>query len=205
MTVAAPDGSRPPDPTPRVGVQLFLRYPVAGRAKTRLIPRIGAEGAARVHRRLAERTVGTVRAARLPLTLRTTGETAELFGEWLGPLEVVDQGGGDLGQRLARVPAPALLLGADIPDLAPAHLRAATDALAEVPVVIGPAVDGGYYLLGFREPVPWLFDAMPWGTDGVFAETVRRLDARQVTHRVLDPLHDCDRPEDLARWPELAA
>lgn len=191
----------PPIPT----VRLFIRFPTAGVANTRLIPAVGAEGAAEVHRRLVNRTIATVRAAGLPLVLHITGATRQRFVDWLGEIETVEQGEGDLGERLARVPAPSILLGADIPDLTPDHLRAAVEALEDVPVVVGPAVDGGYYLLGFRAAMPFLFDAMPWGTDSVFAETVRRLDAREVEHRLLDPLDDCDRPEDLARWPELTA
>lgn len=186
-------------------VRLFARYPTPGAAKTRLIPALGEDGAARLHRRLVERTIEVVRDAELPLVVHTTGGTAAHFADWLPGVSCVDQGAGDLGERLARVPAPALLLGADIPDLSTGHLQAAVDALAQVPVVIGPAVDGGYYLLGFRAPVPFLFDAMPWGTDAVRAETERRLTERRVPYRLLDPLHDCDRPADLARWPELAA
>lgn len=184
-------------------MHLFVRYPTPGLAKTRLIPAIGASAAADVHRRLAERTVATVHAATLPLVVRTTHEPAARFTAWLGAVATVDQGEGDLGERLARVPAPAILLGADIPDLTPHHLLAAVRALDEVPVVLGPATDGGYYLLGFRAPVPFLFDTMPWGTDAVLAETVRRLDERGVAHQLLKPLRDCDQPEDLAHWPDL--
>ena len=186
-------------------MRLFARYPTPGAAKTRLIPALGADGTARLHRRLVERTIGVVRDAELPLVVHTTGGTATQFADWLSGESCLDQGAGDLGDRLARVPAPALLLGADIPDLSASHLLEAVDALHHAPVVIGPAVDGGYYLLGFRAPVPFLFDAMPWGTDTVRAETERRLTKRRVPYRLLDPLHDCDRPEDLARWPGLAA
>ena len=187
-------------------VHLFARYPEAGRAKTRLIPALGAERAAAVHRRLVERTVATVAAAGLPLVLRATGADGAAFRRWLGDgVEVMDQGEGDLGERLARVPPPALLLGADIPGLTPAHLIAAATALAECDAAIGPATDGGYYLLGFRVPIPAAFEPMAWGTDGVFAETVRRIEGARASLRVLGMLDDCDRPEDLARWPELTA
>ena len=71
--------------------------------------------------------------------------------------------------------------------------------------VIGPAEDGGYYLLGFSQPVPFLFSAMPWGTAGVLDETLARLRQRHIAPRLLDMLADCDLPEDLARWPDLAA
>jgi len=187
-------------------IALFARYPRAGAAKTRLVPALGEEGAAALHRRLVERTLATIRASGLPFAVWTTGGTAEEFAEWLGPdVRLVAQGEGDLGARLARVPAPAILLGADIPDLAPHHLLEAALALEEAPVVLGPACDGGYYLMGFRDPVPFLFDGIHWGTQTVLQETQMRLNACELRYRTLETLHDCDRPEDLARWPELAA
>lgn len=187
-------------------VALFARYPRAGEAKTRLIPALGAEGAARLHRRLVERTIATVRASGLDFALWTTGGTPAEFAAWLGEdVVLADQGDGDLGARLARVAAPAILLGADIPDLAAHHLAAAAQDLEQVPVVVGPAGDGGYYLLGYREPVPFLFSGMEWGTASVLVETRARLDARGLACRILQTLHDCDRPEDLARWPDLVA
>ena len=184
-------------------VHLFARFPSPGVAKTRLIPRIGADGAAIVHRTLVERTVATVAAAGLPLVVQTTGAPAAQFSDWLGDVRLAEQGEGDLGERLARVPAPAILLGADIPGLTPAHLLAAAEALHDRSVAIGPASDGGYYLLAYREPVPFLFDDMPWGTDAVCGETRRRLEARGLNAHVLSTLDDCDRPEDLDRWPDL--
>jgi len=192
----------PPIPT----IALFARFPHAGAAKTRLIPALGEAGAAALHRRLVERTLAVVRASGLPFAVWTTGAPARDFADWLGEsVPLVEQGDGDLGARLAWVPAPAILLGADIPDLTPAHLLAAAKALDEAPVVIGPASDGGYYLLGLREPMPFLFSAMPWGTDGVLAETEARLESRVIRCQRLETLADCDRPEDLARWPELLA
>lgn len=192
-----------PRPVPKVA--LFARFPRAEAAKTRLIPALGADGAANLHRRLVERTVAVVRASGLPFAVWTTGaETAE-FRHWLGPdVDLVDQGEGDLGARLARVPAPAILLGADVPDLEPRHLLDAAAALGEVPVVIGPASDGGYYLLGFTEEMPSLWPDMPWGTERVLNDTEARLNAADVPFRRLEMLADCDRPEDLARWPWLA-
>lgn len=190
-----------PDPI----VRLFARYPLPGQAKTRLIPALGDAGAARLHRRLVERTIGVVQAAGLPLVVQTTGGSAGQFADWLPDVACEDQGEGDLGARLARVPPPALLLGADIPNLTPDHLIAAVEALRHAPVCIGPANDGGYYLLGLRSAVPFLFDQMHWGTGVVFADTVKRLERRSLDYRVLEPLDDCDRPEDLKRWPELTA
>ena len=185
-------------------VALFGRFPVAGKAKTRLAPAIGHEAAAEVHRQLVERTLATVRESGLPFAVWTTGADHARFAEWLGAdVALAEQGEGDLGARLARVPAPAILLGADVPDLSALHLRDAAMALEQSDVVIGPAIDGGYYLLGFRRPLPFLFTDMPWGTERVLKETERRLNAHGASFTCLETLHDCDRPADLARWPEL--
>ncbi len=185
-------------------IAIFAKFPRAGEAKTRLASALGDEGAAAVHRRLVERTLAVVRASGLPFAVWTTGAPHAEFAAWLGTdVPLVDQGEGDLGERLARVPAPAILLGADVPDLTAAHLTSAARALTAAPVVIGPARDGGYYLLGFRHEVPFLWPRMPWGSDAVLAETEARLAENGVQYRLLDELDDCDRPEDLARWPEL--
>lgn len=186
-------------------IALFTRYPQAGSAKTRLIPALGETGAADLHRCLVERTLGAVRASGLPFEVWTTGGSAAQFADWLGDdVTLIEQGEGDLGARLAQVAAPAILLGADIPDISPAHLCSAAQALASADAVIGPAADGGYYLLALRAPAPFLFVDMEWGSDRVLAETQRRLVAAGMTCHHLETLHDCDRPEDLARWPELA-
>ena len=188
-------------------VALFTRWPEPGKAKTRLLPALGAGGAADLHRRLTERTVATVLASGLACEVRSTGAPVAVFEAWLSPLRrndilrVVDQGGGDLGARLARAAEglPVLLIGADCPDLTPAHLLAAAAALASAPAVIGPAEDGGYWLLGLGEPAP-VFDGIDWGGPRVFAQTLARLPTPPV---VLETLADLDWPEDLARWPDL--
>lgn len=183
---------------------LIAKYPRAGAAKTRLAPLLGEQGAADLHRRLVERTLATVRASGLPFAVHFTGAAAQDFAAWLGEdVPLVDQGEGDLGARLARAPAPGVVLGADIPGLTAGHLRDAARALEEVPVVIGPASDGGYYLLGFTSEIPELWRDMPWGTERVLKETEARLQALNLPYRLLEQLDDCDRPEDLAKWPEL--
>ncbi len=185
-------------------IALFAKFPVAGKAKTRLAPALGDEGAAELHRRLVERTIVTIRESGLSFHVRTTGASHADFAAWLGDdVALVDQGEGDLGARLARVPAPAILLGADIPGLTARHLRDAAIALERHEAVIGPASDGGYYLLGFSRPLDFLWQDMRWGTDAVLRETEMRLKAADILYRLLGELDDCDRPEDLAKWPEL--
>lgn len=187
-------------------IALFAKFPVPGLAKTRLIPALGAEGAAQLHRKLVERTIATIRESGVPFAVWFTGASRADFAAWLGnDVELVDQGEGDLGERLARVPVPAILLGADIPDLPALYLRQAVDGLATSHTVIGPAFDGGYYLLGFNDPVPFVFEDMAWGTNAVFEETLSRLADRKLSALMLKPLGDCDRPEDLEHYPDLVS
>ena len=189
-------------------IVMFTRWPTAGLAKTRLIPAVGPEGAATIHRRLTERTLDVIKAAGLTPEVWFTGATIKAFSAWLGAdADYVDQGDGDLGVRLARAAraAPVILMGSDAPDLSAAHLRGAVAALNQHPAVIGPAEDGGYWLLGLRAPSPWAFDDVPWSTDRVFAITVNRFRERGMEPRILATLADLDTPDDLRRWPDLIA
>jgi len=187
---------------------LFARYPRPGACKTRLIPALGPEGAANLHRHLAERTVTVLGASGLPVTVAFTGEDASRFADWLGPdVALVEQVEGGLTERLLACldPAPVIFFGADTPDLAPHHVEAAIAALERHDVVIGPAEDGGYYLIGMQRALPELVIDMPWSTEQVLPETLARLDRNGIAPVLLEILADCDRPEDLARWPGLAA
>lgn len=193
-------------PLPRVA--LFARFPEPGRAKTRLIPALGPDGAAALHRRLTERALAVLQSSGLPFELRHTGAAAAGFQSWLGAdVPLAEQGEGDLGARMARATeqAPAILVGADLPDLGRHHLEQAAAALRTHPAVIGPAEDGGYWLIGLSRPMPFLFAPMAWGTEVVFTETMARFAAHGIAPALLEQLPDLDRPEDLRRWPELAA
>ena len=157
-------------------ISIFARLPVPGKAKTRLIPAIGEEGAARVYARLLNHTVAQVEASGLPFELRVTGGEMAAFGELFGKdVRVVEQGDGDLGARMVRVDAPAII------------------------------IDGGYYLIGLARPMPFLFAEMEWSTETVFAETLARAAAQGIGPAVLPELDDIDTPGDLARWPDFAA
>ncbi len=194
---------------PRLAV--FTRFPEPERAKTRLIPGIGAAAAAAVHRRLTERTVAILRAGAgdCAVEIHYTGADAMAFRRWLGDdgLAYVPQPPGDLTVRLlaALDPAPVIFFGADTPDLSPAIVHGAVAALATHEVVLGPAEDGGYYLIGVAARHRFLFTDMAWSTATVLAETLNRLAARGMAPAMLPMLADCDRPEDLARWPWLMA
>jgi rSAM/selenodomain-associated transferase 1 len=190
-----------------VRVVIMARYPEAGRCKTRLIPALGPEGAADMHRRLAEHTLARVRESGLPFEVWGTGADEEAFAEWLGEVDFHQQSRGDLGERLAAAggPYPVIYLGTDCPRIDPDVLRQAARHLAEGRCVLGPAHDGGYWTMGLPEAVPAVLQDMPWGTEHVGELTLERL--RSAGHEValLPMLHDIDRPEDLIHLPEALA
>jgi hypothetical protein len=192
------------DNTAQPGIVIFARWPEPGKVKTRLAGAFGDEGAAHIYRRLLDHTLAVARQSGLPVELRVTGAPLDAFKAEFGPgLTIAEQGQGDLGARLARVEPPALVIGSDLPALSPELLREAASALSSHDAVIGPARDGGYWLIGLRKPAPWLFTDMAWSTAQVLPETLARLEARAVTPALLPELGDIDTPEDLARWPEF--
>ena len=178
---------------------VFAKAPVPGQVKTRLRPALSDEQAARLAAAFLRDTLG--KAARLgpPVTVTFAGDRA-LLEPFAPPLACwTDQGGGDLGARLARVPAPCLLLGADSPHLPLAYIQ---DALAAIPthdVVLGPAADGGYYLLGLRAPQPALFGGIAWSTGEVLAQTLAKAAALGLSIHQTPPWYDLDTPADLRR------
>lgn len=195
----------------------MAKAPVPGLAKTRLIPCIGAHAAAVLQERLTERAVATALAAGIgPVTLWCAPDPIHPSFLELGTRQGIAlkrQPDGDLGARmlaaLAASGRPTLVIGTDCPAFTPAHLRAAADALRDgADVVLTPAEDGGYVLIGTRAPQPGLFTGMTWGTASVLAETRARIAALGLTSRELDMLWDVDTEPDLARLerelPELA-
>jgi rSAM/selenodomain-associated transferase 1 len=197
--------SATPEP---VALAILAKAPVAGAVKTRLIPALGAAGAAALHARLTERTVETACSAAIgPVTLWVTPAPPDAYFTALAsrfPIGLATQPDGDLGTRMLAAcraaAAPTIVIGTDCPALTPAHLRQAADALrAGSDVVVIPAEDGGYVLIGSRRPQPKLFEDMIWGTDTVMAETRRRVAKHGLRSCELPTLWDVDRPEDLAR------
>jgi uncharacterized protein len=197
---------------------LFARYPIAGRVKTRLIPALGAEDAAALHRRLVLRALRTARescrAVPADLEVHFDGGTEQAISHWLGDnARFFPQATGDLGERMAgafeesfRTGSTAtVIIGSDCPDLSPDVIRSAFARLTETPVVLGPAQDGGYYLIGLSRPMPELFRGIPWGTDRVLADSLAVLERLGRKAALLNPLADIDRPEDLPVWRRVAA
>lgn len=188
---------------------VFARAPLAGRVKTRLAARLGAARAVRLHERLTLAALRTALAAGCgPVELHATSRHT-----WFGQIgvPVKRQRGRDLGERMARATREALhrapyvlLTGSDCPEFSPGDFRRAARWLAGgADAVLAPALDGGYALIGLRRAADFLFAEMPWGSERVYAETVRRIERAGWRLRVLPAVADVDRPEDLARLASL--
>lgn len=207
-------GHRLPDPSAglhQVQVAVLAKAPMPGLAKTRLIPALGPQGAARLQRRLTRAAVRTALDARLgAVTLWCAPHAQHHFFQALRQatgVQCLVQPGGDLGQRIHTAfrlhceQSPLLLIGTDCPPLTPAHLRQAAQALLDGgDAVFHPAEDGGYVLVGLRRPHAELFEGIAWSTDAVMAQTRERALAAGLRLRELETLWDLDVPADLARW-----
>ncbi|MBD2577610.1 TIGR04282 family arsenosugar biosynthesis glycosyltransferase [Oscillatoria sp. FACHB-1406] len=209
---------------------IFMRFPEAGKTKTRLIPRLGTEGAALLQRQMSEYTIAQVerldRAVRIEI--HYAGGTRQQMQDWLGNDRVYrEQNEGDLGERLnaAFVSAfgdrveRAIAIGIDCPDLNAELLNEAFEQLKLNDLVLGKAADGGYYLIGLRcstdlQKSPQsqakdticnlefgqLFEGIAWGNERVLAQTVAIAKKLGYAIAYLPLLHDVDYPEDLPIW-----
>lgn len=193
-------------------VIVFAKAPVAGYAKTRLIAALGARGAALLAERLLRRTVEEAVAADIgPVELSCTPSTDHPAFAALaetGWVRLTAQGNGDLGARMLgafeRVLATedrAIGIGIDAPALDARYLREAARHLESSEVVLGPALDGGYTLIGMKQPVAALFEDIPWSTVAVMERTRDRLRCLALPYSELAPLGDIDEPADLGRVP----
>ena len=194
---------------------IFTRYPEPGKTKTRLIPALGPEGAADLHRQMVDSTLTWARQLKnnsaISLEVRTEGGDEYQIRQWLGSdIPCCPQGNGDLGARMAQAfteafsagMARVIIVGTDCPGLTGDLVQTAFEALMDNDVVLGPAKDGGYYLIGLRKPVPHLFEGIPWGTGDVLPKTLRIATNLNLQVFLLDALEDVDRPEDLAIWEQ---
>lgn len=195
---------------------VFAKAPQAGVAKTRLIPALGAQGAADLALRMLQHTLQQALAA----TRYTNGGPVELCMSpgpddpaWDGvdlpaTVQRTDQGDGDLGQRMARAVQrvtasgrPVLLMGTDCPALSATRIVEAAHALAQHDAALVPVADGGYVLVGLHAPCPAIFADMAWSTPSVAAVTLQRLAALGQRVWVGPTLHDIDEPTDLVHLP----
>ncbi len=196
-----------------VRIVIFAKAPLPGLAKTRLIPALGALGAADLARQLLAHRLEAALAAEVgPVELCVTPPAAESVWRTFPVPKAVqwsDQGEGDLGARMARAARrtlaagePILLIGTDCPALDATELQHAASALQHADATLVPAFDGGYVLLGLNRFHPALFSGIAWSTNTVAAETMRRFHALDWTVHRRPTLHDIDEPADLQYLPD---
>jgi uncharacterized protein len=192
----------------RTRIVIFAKAPLPGEVKTRLIPRLRPEGAARLAQRMLIATITEADAARLS-TPELCGAPHPSGPEWKPFLPALrlrysDQGGGDLGARLSRAAhrlveggEAVLLIGTDCPELDRHKLRAAAEALHSHDAVIHPTHDGGYALLGLRRFHPSLFERIGWSGPNVAQDTISRIEFLGWSVSLKETLQDIDVPDDL--------
>jgi uncharacterized protein len=200
-------------------ISIFAKAPIPGEVKTRLIPALGAEHAALFHTALVEHAIEVAQKAEVaqaadvdveiccaPDVTHSFFQTSEEdFGVLLSP-----QGEGDLGTRMLRAlnrllenHDAAIIIGADCLAFTTAHFERAITALETHDVVLTPAEDGGYVLIGARKTHAGMFDNIAWGTETVLIAQRDALSATHLSWQELETLWDIDRPEDLARAKAL--
>lgn len=196
-------------------VIVFARSPSSGRVKTRLAARIGPWRAARLHLRLLRRALATACASGAD-AVELHGTPRERSPHFAAlqrelPVTLRPQRGADLGERMHRALARSLrhhravvLIGSDCPELEASDLRRAAKLLrGACDVVLAPAEDGGYALIGARRLRHALFAGVPWGTERVYGETCQRIERAGLRWRALRTVRDVDRPEDLERLQSM--
>lgn len=189
----------------RPRILVFAKAPVAGRVKTRLIPTLGADGAARLAAAMLARTLEQAKAAgEVELCADPAPDHPAWHGHVPEGIRVSAQGSGSLGERLARATkrvvgegAPLLLIGTDCPELDSGRLRRAAAALERCDAFLHPTADGGYALLGLRRFDRSIFDGVAWSTSRVAEQTLERLDALGWTVQIGATLRDVDEAADL--------
>ena len=191
----------------RTALAVIAKEPVAGLAKTRLLPALGEEGAARAAAAMLADTLAAVRSVGVdPWLCFTPAEARERLGRLAPGFRLLAQPPGDLGDRLAACLADLLaagadrvaIVGADTPHVPITSYRRAFALLEQADVVLGPALDGGYYLVAAKASRPELFVGVPMGTEVVLTETLTRATRGGLLVALLSPLRDLDRVEDLA-------
>ena len=192
---------------------IFTRYPEPGKTKTRMIPALGAEGAAELQRQMSEHTLKNAkqwqRVSEGKIAVHFAGGDVSLMSNWLGKeLTYYPQVTGDLGYKMQSAfnqaftngATKVVTIGIDCPDINLALLNQAFTSLSEQDLVLGKAEDGGYYLIGLNRLIPELFQNINWGTSQVLAQTQNIANSLNLNTAYLPTLPDVDRPEDLFIW-----
>ena len=191
-------------------VIVMTRYPRPGQVKTRLIEALGADGACELHKKMAQHTISTLEPLHdveiADIFIYFCGGSMDQMRDWLGEeLELVPQCSGALGERMATAFAEifkagydcGVIIGTDCPDIEGATVVKALEHLHHADLVLGPAKDGGYYLLGLKQPCPQLFQDIEWGTGRVLEQTVEKAQQQNMRLEYLNTLTDIDTRADL--------
>lgn len=179
---------------------VFIKNPELGKVKTRLAKTIGDEKALTIYLRLIQHTLSELE--------KSNKQTHLFFSEFTDKNFIGNnysiQEGDDLGERMKNAFEKSLqknnkviIIGTDCPEISVEVIQKAFSVLEENEVVIGPALDGGYYLLGMKKMTPELFENVPWSTETVYKETVKILNELELTWKELPQLRDLDNEEDL--------
>ena len=197
---------------------VFIKYPSPGTVKQRLAKHIGSERAARVYKKMVEtvlKKLSPAETADIEMAVCFSPQAAEtLLREWLSDNRLFyPQKGSDLGARMhnaftnafERGYRKAILIGSDCPDISADIVLQGFTLLDKKDVVIGPAYDGGYYLIGLKQPREELFQNIAWGRENVFQLTCDKLKSAGLSFALLPTLRDVDRIEDLKHYSFLDA
>jgi rSAM/selenodomain-associated transferase 1 len=197
------------DSTQKKTLIIFLKYPEAGKVKTRLAKDLGAQRAAKFYSQMAKKIIGNVMDTDI---YRTTifydpPEKENEIRNWIEKKEVLfsPQRGDTLGDKITDAFAQvfssgsdkAVIIGTDCVDVSSKTIIQAMNALDDIDVVLGPAEDGGYYLLGLNSHVPGIFQEIEWSTDRVLHQTLERLKEKKLSYKLLKTLKDIDTLDDL--------
>ena len=188
------------------GLIVFLRNPVKGKVKTRLAATTGDDVALEIYKELISITLGQVTDLDVPTYLFYEGGLPAPEKR-LSVFTYMLQSPGDLGRKMADALSfvlnrhqKAIIIGSDCPYLSEAILREGVSALAETDIVIGPALDGGYYLLGCKKVHPALFEGINWSTASVLDQTKSQIKKESLTCTYLSPLADIDTEDDWKKY-----
>lgn len=193
---------------------IFTKYPTPGKSKTRLIPFLGSDGAARLQKKMTETVVATVldycKYRQCTFEIHFDGGSQQKMKDWLGAdLSYKKQHGNNLGEKMATAigqhincGTTTILIGSDCPQIDGRVLSDAFSILKKKDVAIGPAHDGGYYLIGVRGSfsnytLPLVFADIHWGTNTVLQTTCTQMDKNTISYDLTRKLHDIDTAEDL--------
>jgi len=195
---------------------IFTRYPQPGKTKTRLIPALGEKGAANLQRQMTEYTLSKVKqfqeSAAISFEVRFAGGDLKEMQNWLGTeFNYLVQGEGDLGKRMEnsflsafdRGAQEVVIIGIDCPGVNVEVLTQAFEKIQNCDLLLGPAVDGGYYLIGLNRAIGKLFTNIDWGTAKVLQQTVDIAQQLNLSVAYLQTLADVDRGEDLSIWQQI--